>query len=79
MQREQAKPAFLWGPARWDSDYLITVVQPYYTNLYAFSANNFEAAARLTPDVTASLLDWLASQWQTSVSPDDDATQLTTW
>ena len=79
IRRERAKPAFLWGPARWESDYLITVVHHYYTNLYAFSANNFEAAARLTPDVTHNLLDWLDDLWQTSVTPDEDETPLTTW
>lgn len=76
MRREQETPAFLWGPARWASDYVITVAHPYFTNLYAFSANNFEAAARLTPDVTANLLDWLDGVWQTDVSQDDP---LTTW
>jgi hypothetical protein len=79
MRRERAKPVFLWGPARWASDYLITVVHPYYTNLYAFSANNFEAAARLTPEVTDRLLDWLGELWHTSAVPDDDSTPLTTW
>lgn len=79
MRREQIQPAFLWGPPRWASDYLITVARPFYTNIYAFSSHHFEAAARLTPDVTGKLIDWLDERWKTDVTLDDDSHQLTTW
>ncbi len=52
--------AFLWGEARWQSDYLICAAHRYYTNVFAFSPYHVEAAFRLTPDVTRRLLDWLA-------------------
>ncbi|MBZ0299624.1 MAG: hypothetical protein K8J31_07795 [Anaerolineae bacterium] len=63
IRSPNSSPAFLWGPTRWNSDYLIAVAHQYYTNLYAFSSNNFEAAARVTPDVMGELLDWLESLW----------------
>ncbi len=55
--------AFLWGSLRWDNDYLIGVPDRYFCALYAFSAHHTEAAARLTPDVTAQLLGWLEGLW----------------
>lgn len=79
MQHTQGRPAFLWGPTRWDSDYLITVTHQYYTNLYAFSSRNFEAAARLTPDARSQLLEWLKTLWQPRATRDDTIPHMTTW
>ena len=78
-RRDPGKPAFLWGEARWQNDYIITVVHAYYTNLYAFSLNNFEAAARLTPDVTTGLVDWLEGLWRPGSAGDETIPALTTW
>lgn len=77
MQHTTGRPAFLWGPTRWDSDYLITVSHQYYTNLYAFSSQRFEAGARMTPDVKDQLLDWLKTLWQPVI--EDTGPILTTW
>lgn len=62
MRREQGV-AFLLGPTRWDRDYMIFVVRKYNARAYAFSANRFEAAVRLTTDVLGQLLDWLEHFW----------------
>jgi hypothetical protein len=78
MRREQGGLAFLWGPSRWENDYLICISRKYFTNLYAFSPNNFEAAVRMTPDVTAKLLDWLEDFW-TDESGSDEPPELLTW
>jgi hypothetical protein len=64
MRREPDRPMFFWGPTRWNNDYLIAISHQYYTNLYAFSPDGFEAAARITPDVMNQLLDWLADLWK---------------
>ncbi|MDX1993626.1 MAG: hypothetical protein SF029_14655 [bacterium] len=79
MRRDQGGLAFLWGPARWEHDYLICISRKYYTNLYAFSPNNFEAAVRLTPEVTRKLLDWLEKFWRDSELNEDDQPPLLTW
>lgn len=79
MRREQGGLAFLWGAARWEKDYLITVVRRYYTNLYAFSPTNFQAGIRLTPEVTENLLAWLEEFWQHDELEDDQPPQLLTW
>jgi hypothetical protein len=55
--------AFLWGQARWEKDYLISAVHKQYTNIYAFSPQGYEAAARMTSDVTAKLLHWFEESW----------------
>lgn len=55
--------AFLWGQARWEKDYLISAVHKQFTNIYAFSPQGHEAAARLTSDVTAKLLNWFEESW----------------
>jgi hypothetical protein len=78
MRREQGGLAFLWGSARWAQDYMICIGRKYHTNLYAFSPNNFEAAVRLTPDVTRKLLDWLNEMWQEDAS-DEEPPQMLTW
>lgn len=78
MQRDEGGLAFLWGPERWEKDYLICMTHKYFTNIYAFSPNNFSAAIRMTPDVTKQLLDWLQTYWQKNDS-DDDTPKLLTW
>lgn len=78
MRRDQGGLAFLWGKARWTSNYAICASHRYFTNLYAFSPNHFEAAARLTPDVSRQLVDWLERFWKTA--PLDDAQKnIITW
>ncbi len=79
MRREKDGAAFLWGETRWEKDYAISILHKHFVNLYAFSQQNFEAAARLTPEVTTRMLDWLAALWS---SPDEDDTQppqMLTW
>lgn len=78
MRREQGGLAFLWGPTRWESDYMICVARKYFTNFYAFSPRSFEAAVRMTPDVTRKLLDWLEQFWKTP-PPSDETPKLLTW
>jgi hypothetical protein len=63
IRRETGEPAFLWEQTRWENDYLIGAAQKNFTNLFAFSPNHIEAAARLTPEVTRKLLDWLQFFW----------------
>jgi hypothetical protein len=78
MRREEGGLTFLWGPSRWEKDYLVCISRKYYTNLYAFSPHNFNAAIRMTPEVTDKLLDWLGRFWQDAVG-DDEAPDLLTW
>jgi hypothetical protein len=54
---------FLWSAARWDTDYLICAPRKVFTTVYAFSARA-EAAARLTNEVAARTVEWLAGVWQ---------------
>jgi len=79
MRRQQGGLAFLWGPRRWTSDYLICITRKYHSNLYAFSPNNFESAVRMTSDVTTKLLDWLDEFWQDDAPPNEEPPQLLTW
>lgn len=79
VRRDQEGLAFLWGKARWESNYLICAVHRYYVNFYAFSPHNFAAAARLTPDMAEKLLIWLESFWQAPPNLDDSQRLLTTW
>lgn len=78
MRRDSGGLAFLWGTKRWASDYMICISRKHFTNLYAFSPNNFEAGVRLTPTVTKDLLDWLEKIWD-EPEPDDEPPQLLTW
>jgi hypothetical protein len=78
MRREQGGLAFLWGQSRWESDYVICIVRKHFTNLYAFSNREFDAAVRLTPDVTRQMLDWLESMWKAD-EPGDGTPKLLTW
>lgn len=78
MRREQGGLAFLWGPARWQHDYVICIARKYFTNFFAFSPHNFEAAMRMTPDVTKKLLNWLEEFWK-APPPDQEPPKLLTW
>ena len=55
--------AFLWTQQRWEQPYLIFVVREQFARLYAYSPTGIEAAARMTPDMITSLLDWLEGMW----------------
>jgi len=79
MKREEGGLTFLWGPSRWENDYVICVSRKYFTNLYAFSPNNFQAGIRMTPHVVEKLLNWLEGFWLDE--PDDQAQPptLLTW
>jgi hypothetical protein len=78
MRREQGGLAFLWGPARWEHDYVICIARKYFTNFYAFSPHNLESAVRMTPDVTKKLLNWLVEFWK-SPPPSAEPPKLLTW
>jgi hypothetical protein len=78
MRREAGGVAFLWGQARWEQDYVICVTRRKFASLYAFSHHGFEAAVRLTPDVSQQLLDWLERFWK-SETTSGDAPNLLTW
>ncbi len=79
MRREKGGVARLWGHARWDNDFVICVVRRHFANIYAFSRFDFDAAVRVTPEVTEQLLDWLEKCWKTADTPPDDAPKLLTW
>jgi hypothetical protein len=63
--------AFLWTRDRWEKPYLVFVVREHFARLYAFSPHGYEAAARLTPDTAAALLDWLEGLWFPEQRPPD--------
>ncbi|NWF69333.1 MAG: hypothetical protein HXY40_09615 [Chloroflexi bacterium] len=77
MRRNQPGLTFLWGQSRWEQDYLICVTRKHYTSLLAFSRNHFEAAVRLTPNVTKQLVDWIENFWK--APPEEEPPQLLTW
>lgn len=79
MNREQGGLAFLWGPGRWQSDYMICISRRYVTSIYAFSPHNFEAAIRLTPAVMADVLKWLDEIWNAPDDKPDHDAPLLTW
>ncbi|MBK8024795.1 MAG: hypothetical protein IPK19_26095 [Chloroflexi bacterium] len=64
MRREQGEVAFLWNAQRWSHDYLIGAATRSFTYLFAFSPNGVQAAARLTPEVSRKLTDWLGGHWK---------------
>ncbi|MFZ4825721.1 MAG: hypothetical protein ACOYLB_00055 [Phototrophicaceae bacterium] len=70
------QPVFLWGASRWEKDYLIFVPQHYYTNLFAFSAMNFEAGVRIIPKVSEELVEYLKRVWEEPSLPVDDEQHL---
>ncbi len=61
----------LWTRERWEQPYLILVTRQGFGRLYAFSPHNFEAAARLTPDMVTGLVDWLEALWFPETHPLD--------
>jgi hypothetical protein len=79
MRREQGGLSFLWGKGRWENNYIICAVHRYFTNIYAFSPQHFEAAARLTPEVSQVFLNWLDDMWKPAPSLDDSQKLITTW
>jgi hypothetical protein len=64
LRRESGEAAFLWDQTRWENDFLIAGAVKSFTHLFAFSPFHVEAAARLTPEVTRKLLDWLEGYWK---------------
>ncbi len=54
---------FLWTRERWEEPHLIFVVREHFGRVYAFSPVGYEAAARMTPQMIAELLDWLEDLW----------------
>lgn len=79
MRRDEGGLAFLWGPTRWQDDYLICIARKNSTNIYAFSPNSFESAIRLTPPVAKQLLDWIDEVWSAEPEEPDDDAPLLTW
>jgi len=69
MRRESGEPAFLWNKERWGSSYIVGAAQKNFTHLFAFSPQSIEAAARLTPEVTRRLVDWLEFYWNDALAP----------
>lgn len=55
--------AFLWTRERWEAPYVIFVVREQYGRIYAFAPQGLEAAARLTPDAIAGMVNWLEDLW----------------
>lgn len=78
IRREKDDAAFLWGESRWEKDYVICTLHKRFVSLYAFSQHNFEAAARLTPEVANRLFDWLKTLWQAEPT-DPEPPQILTW
>lgn len=79
MKREEGGLAFLWGQTRWSNDYVICIARKYFTNFYAFSPHNFEAAVRLTPGVIKQLLEWLEDIWSSGPPANESPPTLLTW
>lgn len=63
MRQPGMEPIFLWGQARWETDFLIFSTRTYYVSVYAYSPRGVEAAARLTADVARALVEWIAARW----------------
>jgi hypothetical protein len=79
MRREKGGLAFLWGPTRWQKDYLICISRQYATKIYAFSPNHFESAVRLSQDVMDEIVKWLDEIWRFQPKEDNDDAPLLTW
>jgi hypothetical protein len=79
MRREKGGLAFLWGPTRWQKDYLICISRQYATKIYAFSPNHFESAVRLSQDVMDEIVKWLDEIWRFQPKDDNDDAPLLTW
>jgi hypothetical protein len=78
-ERRPGDIAFLWGAARWESDYLICAARKHFTTVYAFSPHHTECATRLTAEVTNKLLDWLDGYWKPVEEDTSNAPKLSTW
>lgn len=63
LMHREAGVAFLWTSRRWEDDYAIFVLRPYYVRLYAFSPQRFEASVRIIHPVARQLIDWLDMRW----------------
>src|SRR5512133_716123 len=62
MQRKDGI-AFLWTLGRWEQPYLIFVIREFFVLLYFFLPQGIEAAARMSPDMVAALVNWLEGIW----------------
>ena len=76
MRQPTGEPIYLWGQARWESDYLIFCTRRHFTSVYAFSQHHTEAAVRLTDEVMTALIDLLERLWKPA-APENPA--LSTW
>jgi hypothetical protein len=63
LMHSLGETVYLWGAARWESDYLVCIPHRHYTSVFAFAPHHAEAAARLTREVTVRLTEWLATAW----------------
>lgn len=63
LRQGQERTTILWGKMRWRSDYLVWSHKRHYANIYAFSPRQFEAAARVSPEVSGKLIEWLSKYW----------------
>lgn len=70
---------FLWGASRWNSDYLVFAPRKHVTNVYAFSSQHVECAARLTVEVTNKLLTWLEPVWTSTPQGNVQSPHLSSW
>lgn len=55
--------SILWTRDRWERPYMLMVRREKYARLYTFAPAGTEAAARLTPDMADSLVEWLHGLW----------------
>ncbi len=63
--RRHTGTSILWTAKRWERDYLIVSAHNGFARIYAFGANQINAACRLTPDLFKQLTHWLATFWIT--------------
>ncbi len=76
VRRAEGGIAFLWSATRWEQDYMICIARKQYSNFYAFSPYGLEAAARLTPNVSHKLTNWLEDNWGKEQPPAPPAPQM---
>jgi hypothetical protein len=76
VRRQEGGIAFLWSAARWEQDYMICIARKHYSNFYAFSPYGLEAAARLTPDVSHKVMNWLENHWGKEQPPAPPSPQM---
>ncbi len=63
LMRRENGITFLWTHARWEQPHLVFVIRELFGRVYAFSPDGTEAAARMTPDMIAALVEWLDRLW----------------